>query len=85
MPNHNIREKIENGGADSLGKLTAAETNIVLRLLNLMPLPVTGVTRADLQLADEVYAAGRLIIESDTTTRKMADGVRSYTQLPPLD
>lgn len=84
MPNHNIQEKIENGGTSHLGKLTAAETNIVLQLLNLMPLPVTGLTRAQLQLTDEVYSAGRLIVESDTLTRKMADGVRSYTQLPSL-
>lgn len=84
MPNHNIQEKIENGGASHLGKLTAAETNIVLQLLNQMPLPLTGLTRAQLRLTDLVYEAGRIIIEADTMTRKVGDGIRSYQQLPDL-
>lgn len=84
MPNHTIQDKTENGGASALGRLTAAEATEILRLLNLMPLPVVGLTAAQLRLADAVYDPGRLIIEADTTTRKIADGVRSYNTLPPL-
>lgn len=84
MPNHNIPEKRDNGGADGSGRFNAAEMNELLRLLNLMPLPITGIPAADLRLIDAVYPAGTLIVESDTLTRKLADGLRAYSMLPPL-
>lgn len=84
MSNHTIPPKVENGGGSPAGRLTAAETNTLLDLGNAVPLPITGMTMAQLQAANLRLLAGQHAIASDTGQIFIGNGTARINTIKPL-